>query len=143
MVTTNITEQRKKKADDGNQSQLNSLLNEIGCNDLDHLRELLAGQKLTKILAELDDQRRNVQNLNFDLTKKNEELSRLSSQFKIFEEKAEVKAKQQEIIKALEEKIEEHGVMRYTPHDLGSASMIASRKSGSTALYIWTDICGK
>ncbi|CAG8706478.1 1621_t:CDS:1, partial [Funneliformis mosseae] len=103
MVTTNKPEQRKKKNDDENQLQLYSLLNEIGCKDLDHLRELLAGQKLTKILAELDDRRKNVKNLNFDLTKKSEELSRLSFQIKYLEEHFKereqvIKVEQQETI---------------------------------------------
>ncbi|CAI2167862.1 2779_t:CDS:2 [Funneliformis geosporum] len=50
---------------------LNSLLwNKDDNKDLHKLRELLAGQTITEILAELDYQRQSFQNLNFELTKK-------------------------------------------------------------------------
>ncbi|CAG8707603.1 10437_t:CDS:1, partial [Funneliformis mosseae] len=45
--------QSKKKADNENQLLHSFLLNEIGSNDLDNLKELLAERKLTEILAEL------------------------------------------------------------------------------------------
>ncbi|CAG8699960.1 3255_t:CDS:2, partial [Funneliformis mosseae] len=43
--------------------------------DLDNLKELLAGRKLTEILAELDNRKQEIQNLNLDLTITREELS--------------------------------------------------------------------
>ncbi|CAG8669723.1 13866_t:CDS:1, partial [Funneliformis mosseae] len=94
-------EQSKKKADDENQLLLSFLLNEIGSNDLDNLKELLAGQKLTEILAELDSRKQEIQNLSFDLTITRENVG---AQSKDFEEK--IKAKQ-ETINTLEEIIKE------------------------------------
>ncbi|CAG8631507.1 3449_t:CDS:1 [Funneliformis mosseae] len=82
-------EQSKKKADDENQLLLSFLLNEIGSKDLDNLKELLAGHKLTEILAELDNRKREVQNLNF-------ELSNVSAQFKYSEEKIKAQEKEED-----------------------------------------------
>ncbi|CAG8736125.1 10764_t:CDS:1, partial [Funneliformis mosseae] len=79
--------QSKKKADEKNQLLHSFLLNDIGSKDLDYLRELLNGQQLIKILAELDDRRQDIKGLKYDLNIKNEELSKLSSQLEYFEKK--------------------------------------------------------
>ncbi|CAI2171260.1 14537_t:CDS:2 [Funneliformis geosporum] len=75
-------EQRQKNADEENQL----LCNEIGIKDLNDLKKLLVGRKITEILDELDDRKLATQNLNFDLTKKTEEVSTLINQFKYFQE---------------------------------------------------------
>ena len=87
-------EQGKKKSDDENRLLHTFLLNEIGSKELDNLRKLLAGQKLTEILAELEERRQEVQNLNFDLKIMREEFSKLRSQFKDLEK--EVKMREEE-----------------------------------------------
>ncbi|CAG8516296.1 4943_t:CDS:2 [Funneliformis mosseae] len=102
----------KKKANDENQLLLSFLMNELGSKDLDNLRKLLSGRKLTEILVELDERKNDVQNLNFDLTIKREELTNVISQTKFLEEKIkereqEVKDKQETIID-LEEKFKKH-----------------------------------
>ncbi|CAG8632168.1 5462_t:CDS:1 [Funneliformis mosseae] len=87
-------EQGKKKSDDENRLLHTFLLNEIGSKELDNLRILLAGQKLTEILAELEERRQEVHNLNFDLKIMREEFSKLRSQFKDLEK--EVKMRKEE-----------------------------------------------
>ncbi|CAI2166019.1 40_t:CDS:2 [Funneliformis geosporum] len=52
--------QSKMKYDDENQLLLSFLLNEIGSKDLDNLRELLAGRKLTEILISCTDLHRSM-----------------------------------------------------------------------------------
>ncbi|CAG8697197.1 10234_t:CDS:2, partial [Funneliformis mosseae] len=89
-------EQSKKKADGENQLLLSFLLNEIGSKDLDNLKELLAGQKLTEILAELDNRKQEIQKVNLDLKITREELSNVS----VKAQEKEVKAKQEIIIVA-------------------------------------------
>ncbi|CAG8674889.1 1142_t:CDS:2, partial [Funneliformis mosseae] len=99
----------KKKVDDEIQLLYSFLLNEIGSKDLDNLKELLAGRKLTEILSELDNRKQVIQNLDSDLTIKREELSNVCSQSKYFEEKTKTQEKEantkKEIINMLEKTI--------------------------------------
>ncbi|CAG8636158.1 6017_t:CDS:2, partial [Funneliformis mosseae] len=103
-------EQSKRKSDEENQLLLSFLLNELGINfnDLDNLRELLAGQKITEILAKFE----NIRQENLNLTAKIEKFSNLNSQFKYLERKfneheEKAKAKQKTIIKVREEQTKE------------------------------------
>ncbi|CAG8601221.1 15995_t:CDS:2 [Funneliformis mosseae] len=96
-------EQSKKKSNDENQLLLSFLSNEIGSNDLNDLRNLLAGQKLTEILAELENRKQVMQNFNIDLAIKREELSNVGSLSKYFKE--QIKAQEKETIKERDEVI--------------------------------------
>ncbi|CAI2178453.1 485_t:CDS:2 [Funneliformis geosporum] len=99
---------------------LNSLLwNKDDNKDLHKLRELLAGQTITEILAELDYQRQSFQNLNFELTKKD---------IIIKKQEKELQSKN-ETINALEGRIkEQEKVTRLNFHDLKETKEAAKVK---------------
>ncbi|CAI2189252.1 19561_t:CDS:1 [Funneliformis geosporum] len=106
----NELEESKKIYKEENQLLFTFLFDELGSSDLDNLRELLAGKKLTEIIDESENRRREIQNL----TSKKGESSNLSFQFKYLEEKInehekEAKAKQ-ETINDLEELVREQGI---------------------------------
>ncbi|CAG8504780.1 626_t:CDS:2 [Funneliformis mosseae] len=90
--------QSKEKADEEIQLLHSLIWKENDSKDLNKLRELLAGQKITEILAELEDRRKNIQYLNFELSKR---------EIIIETQEKEIKSKK-ETIKVLEEKIKEH-----------------------------------
>ncbi|CAG8688647.1 3300_t:CDS:2, partial [Funneliformis mosseae] len=93
-----------EKADEDNQFTLNFLRDEIGSDDLDNLKELLGGRKLTEILAELSDRKQDVIILNNHLITKEKELLKLNSQLKYLEEKVK---EREEAINVLEERNKE------------------------------------
>ncbi|CAG8657714.1 8399_t:CDS:2, partial [Funneliformis mosseae] len=92
--------QSKEKANEENQLLISDLLNELDRKDLDDLRKLLAGRKPKDILAELYVQSFDIRNLNIDLVKKKDELSKLNFQLKYLEEIVE---EREEEIKAFKE----------------------------------------
>ncbi|CAI2186043.1 9921_t:CDS:2 [Funneliformis geosporum] len=113
VLKSNLKDLKKKikeleKADEDNQLTLNFVWNEIGCKDLDNLKELLAGQKLSEILTELHDRTQEVKNSNNELITKEEEMFKLDSQLQCLVEKVnELGETNNENINSIKKKIKE------------------------------------